>query len=164
LAGVAGESASPQQRALLSSLGDVETPAARAPEAPTPAAAATAAELAAPAVPAFALPTPAQVTQASSQAASMSGSASQRMNLVNLTMGSVQQLASMGQQGQTTAAPAEVDASASDAAPHGATLTGDAEGAGAAQGTQGAERAAVEGVRVGGDELQAGTDRHRRDL
>ncbi|MGF2944725.1 EspA/EspE family type VII secretion system effector, partial [Mycobacterium sp. Lab-001] len=87
-----------------------------------------------PAAPIVAMPTLAQMSQLSAQAAKMSGSAAQHMNLVNQTMGSVQQLASTAQQGAGAAAPAEAAAEA-EAGPAGLD---------AASGAEGAERAPVD--------------------
>ena len=123
-------------------MGDGETP----PDGATPE------DPEVPPVPGYTPPTMADVMAASSQAAKLAGHMSQHMNIVNQTMGSMQQLASMGQQGKGTASgqgtPVEETAAAgakSDEAPPAvAPHDGDAEGAGAAAGTERAERAPVD--------------------
>ncbi|BBZ46761.1 EspA/EspE family type VII secretion system effector [Mycobacterium parmense] len=148
MAGTAGEGAAADAQAKMTAL--EEPPADGIPEG-TPGVPDTGA------APAFTPPTLAQVSAASGQAAKMSGHISQHMNLVNQTMGSVQQVSSMGQQGQQAAAPAE-DAAAEGAAPAEAALADDAEGAGAGINTDGAERAPVD-LAGGG---QSGTSQSER--
>jgi hypothetical protein len=80
-----------------------------------------------PAAPVIPMPTLAQL---SGQAAKLSAQGSQHMNRVNQTMGQVQQIVSMAQQGQAAPAPAEAVA-----------LAGDVEGAEAAPDDEAAERA-----------------------
>lgn len=110
--------ASAEDLALLSAFGgDAPAATTSVPEAP--------------ATPGFAPPTMRQVAQASTRAASVSGQASQPMNLVNSTVG----LAQTGQQGQ----PAEDEA------------------AGAAPGTPGADRAPVDRAAADSDD---GSGRH----
>ena len=138
------EAGNESERELVSALIE-DTPAASTTPTPTPDGATPAPE-----VPAFTPPTLAQVTAASSQATKLSGQASQHMNLFNQAMGSVQQLASMGQQGGQGAAPPAEEAAGEavdaekDAAPEEAALESDAQGAGAAAGGGGAERAPVD--------------------
>lgn len=149
LASLAGESMTADEHDLLDALmSDGETP----PEDPTLEVSESPATPPAP-------PTMADIVAASSQAAKLSGHVSQHMNLVNQTMGSVQQLASVGQRGQGSAAgqqgqsPADnavTDQSAvTEAPPEGATpgaagREDDTEGLGAASGTEGAERAPID--------------------
>jgi uncharacterized protein YukE len=92
--------------------------------------------------PAFTMPTLAQVTAMSGQAAKLSGYVGQHMNLVNQMTGQVQQLASMAQQGQA-APPAKETTPAEDV-----------DGAGAALGTEAAERAPIELAAVGAQQAQ----------
>ncbi len=61
-----------------------------------------------PVTPAVTMPTLAQVMHMSRQAAKLSGHASQRVNLVNQTMGQLQQLASLGQGAAARTTPEEV--------------------------------------------------------
>jgi len=140
-AGAVGESASADAQAKVSAFSETPSDAAPVETPDTPAA---------PAAPAFTPPTLAQVSAASAQTAKMSGHVSQHMNLVNQTMGSVQSLASMGQQGQGAAAPAE-EALAEEAAHAEAALAGDVEGAGAAMGAPGAERAPIDVAAAGAE-------------
>jgi hypothetical protein len=137
LASVAGGSG--DERAPLRALaGEAETLTDGSPETPevpeTP-------DGATPSTPS--MPSMAQLAQMSGQAAKLSGQASQHMNLVNQTVGQIQQLAQMGQQGQGAAAPAEE-----------ATLAGDGEGAGAALGTEAAERAPIDVAAVGAEQAR----------
>lgn len=148
-AGAVGPSASADAQAKVSAF--TETPSEATPvDAP-----------ATPPAPAFTPPTLAQVSAASAQTAKMSGHVSQHMNLFNQTMGSVQSLASMGQQGQGAAAPAEeavAEEAAAAAAPAEATLAGDVEGAGAALGAQGAERAPIDVAAQGAEAVASPRD------
>jgi len=86
-----------------------------------------------PAAPTVTLPTLGQLGQISGQAAKFSAQGSQHMNLVNQTMGQVQQIASMAQQGQGAAVPAGA-----------AALAGDFDDAEAAAGAAAAERAPID--------------------
>lgn len=136
LSAVTGDGAA----AGVSTSGATETPEApQTSDGTTPAA---------PGTPAFTLPSLSQINRASGQAAQMSGHLSQHANLVNQTMGQVQQLASMGQQGQAAAAPAE------GAAPEEATLAGDVEDAGAGAGAEGAERAPIDAAAGAAEQAQ----------
>jgi hypothetical protein len=152
---LASDGDSADERPLLSALrSEGETAGDGAPEAPgtpeTPDK--TTPDKTTPATPTATTPTLAQLTQMSGQAAKLSGHVSQHANLVNQAMGQIQQLAQMAQQGQGAAAPAEA---VEGAVPEEAALAGDVEGAGAALGTEAAERAPIEGVPVG---PEAGTE------
>ncbi|BBZ46762.1 EspA/EspE family type VII secretion system effector [Mycobacterium parmense] len=98
----------------------------------------------APAGPGWAMPTLSQVAAVSARGATMSGQMSQHMNLVNQTMGSVQQLATIGQQGAAAAPPAEraADAGPAETAPAEPVSADAADGA--APGAEPAERAPVD--------------------
>lgn len=113
--------------------------------------------------PKFTLPTLTDITKASAQVAKISGHISQHMNLVNQTMGSVQSLASMGQQGQAAVAPVEEaaeeavteeEAGIEGAAPAEAALAAVPEEAALAEATSGA--AAPAEATVAGDIEGAG--------
>ncbi len=67
------------------------------------------------------------------------------MNLANQMTGQIQQLAQVAQPGQGAAAPA------GEGATEEAALAGDLEGAGAAVGTEAAERAPLEVAAVGAE-------------
>jgi hypothetical protein len=169
LASVAGEGASADERAPLRALaGEAETLGDGSPE--TPEAPETP-DGATPSTPS--MPSMAQLAQMSGQAAKLSGHASQHMNLVNQTMGQIQQLAQMAQQGQGAAAPAEeaavaeaapaeaalvgaapAEAALVGAAPAEARFAGDVEGAGAALGTEAAERAPIDAAAVGAEQAR----------
>ncbi len=115
--------------------------------------------------PPFQAPTLAQLSKASGQLAQISGHVSQHMNLMNQSMGQVQQIAQMFQGAQGAAAPAE-EAAAEEAAlagpaPAEAALAEAVEGAGAGAGAEAAERAPVEVAAVG---AESGTEEARRVL
>ncbi|OBA75536.1 hypothetical protein A5641_04035 [Mycobacterium sp. 1554424.7] len=100
--------------------------------------------------PTVSMPTLAQVSAWSGQAATLSGHASQHVNLVNQTMGSVQQITSLGQQTQPAPAPAAgetptEDGAALEAAPK--DTAGEMDGAAAGVGTDAVvQRAPLEAV------------------
>jgi hypothetical protein len=146
VANIARANASAGENPLLSAFtGDGETPGDSASDevADTPAST---------------MPTLAQLTAMSGQAAKISGHLSQHVNLFNQGMGQIQQIASMAQQGQGAAAPAEEaaaeEAALAGAAPAEATLAGDVEGAGAALGTEAAERAPIDAAAIGPEQAQ----------
>jgi hypothetical protein len=88
-----------------------------------------------------------QIASTSGQLAQAAGSVFQNSNLVDWAVGSVQQLASMAQQGQEAAAPAEnlaEEATVEGAVPEETTLAGNVDAAGAALGTEGAQRAPID--------------------
>lgn len=131
-----GASLTPDEQEVVSALtgseevaatGASETPVPEDPETPetTP--------------PTVTPPTLGQISQASGQLAKMSGHLSQHMNLVNQTMGQVQQVASMGQQGQGGEA-AHAEAAAAETVSPEEDVDGAATGAGA----EGGERAPIE--------------------
>lgn len=144
VAGVAGRGALADLGAFLT--GDADTSGDDTP-APTPA---------------FTLPSMSRIRQASEHVAETSGRLAEHMNLVNQTMGSVQQLASRAQPGPGAAVPAEEapaeeaaplevpaeEATLAGRAPAQAVLAGDVEGAGsgAASGASDAGRAPIETV------------------
>lgn len=97
--------------------------------------------------PATTMPTLAQVSAMSGQAAKVSSQLSQPAQLVNQAMGQLQQMIQTAQQGQGAAAPAE------EAVTDEAALAGDVEGAGAAAGAAGAERAPVEAAVAGAESM-----------
>ena len=133
---LASESTFAEQRAPLSAaspsalMDDGETPRDDTP-GETP-------EETTPATPAFTMPRLTQLMQ-------MSAQASQPMNLVNQMIGQVQQLASMAQQGQGAAAPAEDPTHAEDV-----------DGARAAVGIDGVERGPIELATVGATQAPKG--------
>ncbi len=107
-------------------------PAAGSPETPATPDPTT------PSTPSATMPNVAQLSAMSGQASKLSGQLSQPANLVSQAAGQLQQMVQSAQQGQGAAAPAE------EAVTEEAALAGDAAGAGAGVGTQGAERAPVE--------------------
>jgi EspA/EspE family len=148
LMNLAGENTSEEVLDTLSAFtSDDEMPGEGTPEVPeTPQT---------PTTPPFKMPTMTELTAFSKQGAQFSKHISQHMNLVNQTMGSVQQsvqqMASQGQQGQGAAALADEAAqkappeetAVTEARPEEAALAG-AEGAGATSGSATGERAPVD--------------------
>lgn len=108
-------------------------------------------------------PTLADLTAMSGQLAKISAHASQHANLVNQMMGQVQQIASMAQQGQGATAPAEEapaeEAAFAGAAPAEATLAG--KGAEAGLGAAGAVRAPIDAAAVGPEEAHESSPAER---
>jgi len=134
-----GESLTPDEHEVVSALtGGDDMAAAAASEEPTPEVPETPGTT----PPVVTPPTLGQIGQASGQLTKMSGALSQPMNLLNQTMGQVQQIAQMGQQGQGAAAPAAEAAHSEADAAETVGLEEEADGAGA--GTEGAERAPIE--------------------
>ncbi|OBA71723.1 hypothetical protein A5641_10450 [Mycobacterium sp. 1554424.7] len=92
------------------------------------------------------MPTLAEVSAWSGRAATLSGHASQHLNLVNQTMGSVQQITSMSQQTQPASAPAAEETPTEEDPAEAATekTAGEGDGATAGTGSETAQRAPVE--------------------
>jgi hypothetical protein len=143
LASMAPETSSEEERATFKALTSDETPGDDETPDQTP-----------PPAPGATPPSLTDISKASGQLAQMSGHVSQHMNLVNQMMGQVQQLTQMGQGAAAPAAAKAEQAAAAgaapaeealaEAAPAEAALAGQTEGAGAALGTEGAERAPID--------------------
>nr|WP_240163294.1 EspA/EspE family type VII secretion system effector [Mycolicibacterium sphagni] len=148
LAAAAGDTTTEQRLSLLTALSPEEssldaasmtaTDTPETPDAPTT-----------PVSPTYAPPTMAQVTQFSTQVGKISSGLAQPLNVVNQTMGSVQQIVSSAQQGAGAPAAAAADATMVDhEEPTEAEGAGGAEGERAPVDASGAEREQASAERI----------------
>ncbi|KAA1251748.1 hypothetical protein F0Q45_02445 [Mycobacterium simiae] len=148
LASLAGDNVGAQQRAFHSDSTENDLPADGALEVPETPGLPSEPVLTVPR-----LPTVADVSAMSAQAARMSGQVSQHMNLVNQTMGQVQQVAAMAR-GHGSAAPPAEEAAVEEAANADTALAAPAENAGVASGVASAERAPIDITTAGASDAR----------